>query len=335
MISNTKEEKIHIIMSVESIADSYNQHVGVTLTSIISNSSLPIAAYILYCNLVDESSYEYQQNYTRYFEIKKKTGSEINLIHVPLDINTSLKEYFLTHPKVKILSPAAALRCFAPEVLPDVDWAIYLDTDIIVRLDLAELWIDKTSNSDAAIIGCLDEGWDFWPESFHNIHAQYGLRKETYVNSGMLIMNLRKIREEYDLNTAILPLFNAKPKLPFYDQDVINIIFKDDIQYLPSEKYNTMIHLHPERIDNNCIMHHAAKKPWKTFDYNIHKYYWHYLLSSPWGDVNTIYPLVDTLINTSSLDSRILTGSISNWKMFLANLSKKLCREAHSILKNK
>ena len=83
-----------------------------------------------------------------------------------------------------------------------------------------------------------------------------------------------------------------------------------------------MVGLYPERDLSKSIMHFADSKPWKSFDYKYHYYYWKYLLDSPWGDVDTIYQLIDNLTNKRIIDRNVLQKTLSKKKRDIIKLIK-------------
>ncbi len=85
-------------------------------------------------------------------------------------------------------------RLFIPEVL-DLDKVIYLDSDILVNLDIKNFWdIDFEGKS---LVGAtpkpLRANFDGMLEKCRRKFM--GSDSESYVNAGVLIMNLRKMRE--------------------------------------------------------------------------------------------------------------------------------------------
>lgn len=140
----------------------------------------------------------------------------------------NLKEYVLpTSPNYNTqYSKMSYLRCYFSKVLKE-DKILYIDADALVIDDIQELWdIDLEDN---VLIGVHEGGeWD-------KHLLTYGLN-DTYINSGVLIMDLKKIREER-LDDSMLYLLNNN-KYWFPDQDVINLVCRNRIKYV-SNMYNS------------------------------------------------------------------------------------------------
>lgn len=131
------------------------------------------------------------------------------------------------------------------------DRVIYLDTDAIVKKDLSRLW--DTNIEDYYVAGCKDLGVilsGYYPKL--NI-------KGRYINTGVMYLNLKKIREE-NLIPVFFKLLNEK-KLKYPDQDAFNIICQDKELYI-SSIYNHVFSI-TRQIGNTSLVkiwHFAGPK---------------------------------------------------------------------------
>lgn len=119
----------------------------------------------------------------------------------------------------------ALMRCFLSKIL-DEDKILWLDVDTIVLADLTELWdLDMTNK---AIAG--------WREEYKNwVHVRQQMQSSYYVNSGILLMNLKFIKEKHFDDKFIKILNGNALKNP--DQDALNIACDGYIKYFGAE-YN-------------------------------------------------------------------------------------------------
>lgn len=123
-------------------------------------------------------------------------------------------------------------RLFITELVPeDVDRVLYLDSDTVIEGDLTELWnIDFKGNYIAGVDDCLSRRYA----------KLVDLQKNgTYCNSGMLLMNLKKWREDNIKQTFIDYIYEKKGYFVFNEQSILNHIFAGRILILPPE-YNTV-----------------------------------------------------------------------------------------------
>lgn len=161
------------------------------------------------------------------------------------------------------------LLCF--RYLPEGEVRVlYLDPDILIQGSLAPLYHADLHGrtigavSDYAVNHMLSE-----------CKERIGIPKEvSYVNSGVLLFDLVKMRESFSLNRMYAILEEKKEALSFPDQDLINLYFAGDICYL-ERTYNhdcgygnlTSMLLYwltpPAKKQVPTVIHFmGAKKPW-------------------------------------------------------------------------
>lgn len=124
-------------------------------------------------------------------------------------------------------------RLSIPELLPQYDKCIYLDSDIVVEGDIAEYYdIDMEGYCIAGVkdIG-LSEKEQNERMKILNIDSM-----DEYINTGTLLMNLKQIRQ-MGLEDALKQ--GARRNYPCSDQDVLNAVCYGSIKTLPL-KYNAM-----------------------------------------------------------------------------------------------
>lgn len=130
-------------------------------------------------------------------------------------------------------SPVIFYRLNAHNIFPNVKKMLYMDSDTIVNDDLTELF--NTDLSDWAMGAIQDmaptEIADNENGQYVKDFAQKYLGNGPYFNSGVLLLNLEKMREyEKDLRAVDI-------ELTYPDQDVLNAGLKGKIYPLPM-RYN-------------------------------------------------------------------------------------------------
>uniref|UniRef100_A0A1A8MKG1 UDP-D-xylose:beta-D-glucoside alpha-1,3-D-xylosyltransferase n=1 Tax=Nothobranchius pienaari TaxID=704102 RepID=A0A1A8MKG1_9TELE len=135
----------------------------------------------------------------------------------------------------KLFKPCAAQRLFLPVILKDVDSLLYVDTDVLFLRPMDDIWrLLKAFNSTqlAAMAPEHEVPKIGWYSRFAR-HPFYGV---TGVNSGVMLMNLTRIRSRLFKNGMIPsglswdhllhPLYQKyKNHITWGDQDLLNIIF--------------------------------------------------------------------------------------------------------------
>ena len=112
-------------------------------------------------------------------------------------------------------------RLISPIFIP-LDKIIYLDSDVLIFKDLYEFY--QTPFNNNYVLGFLDilsGGIDY-----------LGLISEKYINAGIMLINLEKIRKENKHYELLYMALNHK-KLKHHDQTVINYILYPYIGILP------------------------------------------------------------------------------------------------------
>lgn len=185
---------------------------------------------------------------------------------------------------------------FLPE---DMDKVLYLDGDTIVRGSLEELW---NTNLDNYILAASIE-----PTVDKERKKNLGLEKYPYYNAGVLLINLKKWREE-KAGKLILDYYKANNgRLFANDQDAINGALAGKIYtLLPKYNFYNIFYQYPykflaklmkpveyiseekfsECVKNPIIIHYLGEeRPWRIG--NHHKYkkdYEKYLQKTYWKD---------------------------------------------------
>ncbi len=172
-------------------------------------------------------------------------------------------------------------RIFIAELFPEYDKGIYIDSDVIVPGDISKLYeIDLGDN----IIGaCPDFSVRGVPEFVDYFGKAVGVPIEDYVNSGLLLMNLKMMRECH-FSEHFLDLMNAyhfDTIAP--DQDYINAMCYGKILYL-DECWDAMPPVgggRPLLEDPQIIHYNLFFKPWLYDDIPYKEYFWEIAETSP------------------------------------------------------
>ncbi len=176
-------------------------------------------------------------------------------------------------------------RLLAYKLLPqDIDRILYLDPDILVINPIKSLY-----NTD------IDEY--LFAAAYHNMVKGINRLRfmpykiDTYYNSGVLLMNLKRHRQEIDEEEIYKFIENTPTMLLMPDQDILNVLFAKKIKNLDEKYYNYDVrYFHYYRITSNNIwdmdyvikntqiLHFCGrKKPWrKDYRGKFHSLYKHY-----------------------------------------------------------
>ena len=163
-------------------------------------------------------------------------------------------------------------RLFIPDLFPMLDRALYLDSDLLVRGDIAQLYDTELGDHLAAAI----------PDTF--IDREESLRlyatkrvglesSKDYFNAGVLLMNLRAMRE-YGFQKVFLSLLDAVKFNIAQDQDYLNVICQKRTVLLGRE-WNTMP-FEAETPETKLVHFNLDNKPWHKDGVPYSGLFWHY-----------------------------------------------------------
>lgn len=210
----------------------------------------------------------------------------------------NLKNYFEFEFDTNGWNPIVLSRLILDKMLPqNISKVLYLDDDTIVRGNLSDLWND---NMNDMVIGASIE-----PTMDKSHKASLGLKYSHYYNAGVLLINLKKWRQE---NTGLKILNYYKEhqgKLFANDQDAINGALKNEIYtLLPKYNFYNIFWHYPysflkklefpaeyisqkdfmECKDNPAIIHYLGEeRPWRKHNTHLYKDdYIKYLSKTPW-----------------------------------------------------
>ena len=188
-------------------------------------------------------------------------------------------------------------RLLCPTLMPDYDYVIFLDADLIVLDDIANLLkFDCSQNMIGAvrdyegIANCYNNNYE---RTKYRISELKIKTFENYFASGVLIFNIKKFNENYT-EKQLLDLASSRKWIQ-YDQDFFNFICGDDVKIIDAE-YNfveDIDHVYkslPQKLfeefekseKNPKIIHYSGnRKPWigVTSKYNNH--FWKAAETSP------------------------------------------------------
>ena len=259
---NKNETIIPIFFATD---DAYIPYLAVALQSLKENSS-------------KENTYMIKILFTEISEENKKRIGEYNKDNIKVEF-VDLNNYIETikdklHTR-DYYSKTTYYRLFIAELYPNLDKALYLDSDILIKGDIADLYnIDIGDN----LIGGVTDGIIQSAEVFRDyVERVIGIAKSTnYFNAGVLVMNLNELRK-MKFQEKFLYLLGTVTYSLVQDEDYLNRICKGRVKIIP-KAWNTMpidgdIY---NRDDIKLIHYTLTSKPWHYDNVLYEDYFWDY-----------------------------------------------------------
>ena len=244
--------------------DNYSRYAGVVIASILINA-LPdtsLAFYILDGGISDENKEKIES-------LKSIKDCKINFVQIDERLFEDYKK-IKTHSYISI---ATYYRLKLATLLPHIDKIIYFDCDMVVNRDLNSLF--SINLEEDVIAGAQD------------INFRMLKKNASYINAGMVVMDLKKIREE---NIEELFLKYTKEHIDTIkmgDQEILNEVLQGRIKVIdPHWNVQTSNFTNRSIYTNEpWIIHYVGQqKPWKFGNWNYHtEYYYKYLSFTPWA----------------------------------------------------
>ena len=164
-------------------------------------------------------------------------------------------------------------RIFAAQYLPkELDRILYLDPDVIVRSSLRSLYdmpLERALFAAASHVGGF-------MTHVNSIRLDSGEENSPYINSGVMLMNLKELRQQQSKQKVFAYIEEHKGRLLLPDQDIISGLYGPEITLIDPFRYNMTERLFAFRPESKSWMNldwvkaHAAiihycgrNKPWK------------------------------------------------------------------------
>ena len=199
--------------------DNFAEIMGVSMLSLFENNKdeLEIVAYVLDSDIKDDNREKLEL-------LAKQYGRQLVFVSTK-DVSGQLNSV-----KQDRGGASQFARLFLSKLLPDTcERVLYIDCDTIVRHSLKNLYeTDFEGNIICGVMDCISK----------QHRARLGLKENaTYINSGMMLIDLRSWREQHveEKIEAVIKKFNGR--VPYADQGIVNLALQGRIKCV-HPKYN-------------------------------------------------------------------------------------------------
>lgn len=266
-----KTEVIPIFFAVD---DVYIPFLAVALQSLIDNASDKnyYSIKILYTNISEENQ----------AKINKYQRENVDIEFVDLN-------YYINKVKDKLYtrdyySATTYFRLFIPDLYPQYDKVLYLDSDIVVLSDIADLYnIDMEDNLVAAAPDDVIQTIKVFQEYAELVVGVTDYKR--YFNAGILLMNLDELRK-FKFQDKFLYLLSKVKFSVAQDQDYLNRLCKGRVKLIENTWDRMPIGGDTvKREDLHLIHYNLAFKPWHFEDILYKEYFWKYAQQTEFFDI--------------------------------------------------
>lgn len=267
---NNEQLQIPIFFCID---DKYAPYLSVALISLLANIS-PANHYqifILYQQLSQENQAKLQTITADHNNVTLKFVSLKDDLYERLgkDQNTLRADY---------QTLTIYYRLFIADMFPQFTKGIYLDADIVVDQDIANLYqLDLGEN----LLGVIPDAFiSNDPTASAYAENAVGVAHQSYFNSGVLLLNLERLRQTKFSSHFLTLMNNYHFQLIAPDQDYLNAICHNELLLLEN-KWNYQTE-YPLAVDNPVVIHYNLfGKPWCYDDVSYGDLFWQYAANSP------------------------------------------------------
>lgn len=242
------DNQINILMSVNK---KFLEHIEELIYSLVHYSSKNLKIYLMYV----ES--ELMKEDLEYIEKFVEKTQKATIEPIKFDVK-QLEGMPVTDNEGSFFGLEAYSRLFCAFKLPnEIERILYLDADMICTGDINELY--NLEFDDKIWLAAPDNG--IQEKDLNRLELPLDYK---YINSGMLLINLKKLKANYTEKFIVEKIRENKDVLIYPDQDFINKIFKDEIKVV-SNKYNLIAKdiRYIDLKEKPLIIHYAGSvKPW-------------------------------------------------------------------------
>ena len=239
----------------------------ISILSLMKNCKEKLNIYILTASVRNGStSYTaMEKEYAAYLDTVVKQKNEESFVKI-YDITNEFNSYLPIANMETRFTPCCMLRLYADLVGELPDKLLYLDNDVICRMDPSRFY--NINMESLEIAGVLDYygSWFFKNQPL----------KRDYLNSGVLLLNLSRIRETGLFEKCRRRCRNIQMFMP--DQSALNKLSIS--KKIMNRRFNEQRRLHKDTVFQHFttsfrffpIIHTVSVKPWniKGMHYTLH-----------------------------------------------------------------
>ena len=267
-------KKIHIFYACD---DNFVKFTMVSFFSMKQNASKDkrYHIHVLHTNITPETQSRMLKMADECFEI---TFDNVSSYLNKLCERLPLRDYY---------SNTTYYRMFIADMYPELNKAIYIDSDTVVTGDISELYGYDITDYD--IGACHEQA--MVQEDVYGTYVEkcLGIDRNAYFNAGILLINCKRFREKKVLDdfVRLLGIYDFRVT---QDEDYLNIICRDHVLWLP-QTWNTEMFgelLYP--IEESNIIHYImVSKPWHYADCRCGDIFWKYAKQTEvYGEIKEI-----------------------------------------------
>lgn len=253
--------------------DNYVPYLIITAKSISLNSS---DEYIYDITVLNNGLEPQNVRKIRHLDLKNVNITLVNMEKTVMPLRDkllrTLRDYY---------SETIFYRMYIASMYPRLSRAIYIDCDVVLVDDIAKLYFTDIGHN---VLGAVaDESIPGVGAFCDYVKNWVGVPVDRYINSGVLLINLREYRRECVLERFEKMVRERNFETVAPDQDYLNYLCQGRICYLDSG-WNKQPK--PDNVlpieDQHLIHYNLYNKPWHYSDVSYSDVFWDVAKSTPY-----------------------------------------------------
>ena len=281
---------INVCFGLHDADGHYSKFAGTSMASIFENTSAPVTVHIFHdATLTNDNREKFSYLTGRYgqrvkfYNVERLCEEQISFLHQKLADKITSR-----------FSIGAFYRLLIKDIL-GTGKAIYLDSDIIVNLDLDELWRQNVSDFPLAAVPEIDATLGLMVKDKFLLNEEI-VKLEDYFNSGVMLFNLDKIYKNFFYEGVQFLADN--PDCESVDQDIFNAFFSTNYLKL-EQKFDSFTEA--ERVRNSPvakkIYHYAGQNIGLKLNDAYSRLFLENFALTPWFNLDALYRIAEEFRN--------------------------------------
>ncbi len=287
---------IHVCYGLYDKDGRYSKFTGISICSIFENTTADVTIHILHDNTLSE------ENRDKFVWLVGRYGRQIKFYNVEKLCAEKIAEFKKLFPSIETarFTIGTMYRLVIIDLFDtEMEKVIYLDSDILVNLDISELWNTNLRNKPLAAVAesqADSVGFPLVSKQHYLINSNL-VTYENYFNAAVMVLNLDYLREQKEKINSAMRFIAENTECFCFDQDIMNYCFTNEYLHL-DPKFDQFVARTLERVDKKIsqrkvIYHYTGSDPTFDFSDSLNKLYFKYFVKTPWFDLKMLENISD------------------------------------------
>lgn len=261
-LANANKAQAAVVPLFFSVDDLYAPYLAVAIRSVIENAAKDrlYRVHVMCAELSEKhrarlAAMQTENVTVQFVDVREKLSAFAGKL--------SLRDYYTV---------TTYYRFFIAAMFPQYDRGVYLDSDVVVNRDVAELF--GVDMGDSILAALADETVTANDTFSRYVDTVLSVPPTRYFNAGVLVLNLEKMRR-VDLLGAFLSMIHKVQFPVAQDQDYLNVLCYGDVYYADPLWNKVPFPDSPDVLP--ALIHFKLNfRPWRYRGIRFEEHFWKY-----------------------------------------------------------